>query len=78
MQYQSDTEWLQEQNRRKEYLKKACDSKDLNVTRQFNEKIYLDNFIVDERHKLLYCYIPKVKTNDIVYDYNRVSKNGRT
>ena len=78
MQYPSDNEWLQEQTRRKEYLKKACYSKDLIVTRKFNEKIKLKNFIVDERHKLLYCYIPKVKTNDIVYDYNRVSKNGRT
>ena len=52
---------MEEQIHRKEHLTNACSSEDLNVTREFNEQISFTNFLVDTKHKLLYCYIPKVR-----------------
>ena len=55
-----DDKWLMEQERRKEHLLAQCSSGELKVKTKFHENILLDNIIVDVKHKLLYCYVPKV------------------
>lgn len=64
--------WQEEQYLRKADLKAECENLELNVTRSFHKHIVLDNFIIDKRHKLLYCFTPKVnrkiiKTKQVVW-----------
>lgn len=50
--------WL-EQISRQEQLMIGCDNLNIKSKRKVN-KSELDHIIVDRKHKLLYCYVPKV------------------
>ncbi|XP_015911439.1 carbohydrate sulfotransferase 11 [Parasteatoda tepidariorum] len=68
MQGNFNTEWRDqkfydtenEQNRRKLLIDKTCQFLKINQTLEDIPSSYLDHFIVDDTHKLIYCFVPKV------------------
>lgn len=49
-----------EQKRRKKLIEKTCNFLKINRTVDDIPVSYLDHFIVDDTHKLIYCFVPKV------------------
>ncbi|GFQ76290.1 carbohydrate sulfotransferase 11 [Trichonephila clavata] len=49
-----------EQKRRKRLINKTCQFLKINQTIDDILPSYLDHFIVDDTHKLIYCFVPKV------------------
>ncbi|GIY59361.1 carbohydrate sulfotransferase 11 [Caerostris darwini] len=49
-----------EQKRRKQLIDKTCQFLKINQTIEDISPSYLDHFIVDDTHKLIYCFVPKV------------------
>lgn len=50
----------QEQIRRKTHINKLCNQLGYNVSINNISTVLLDHLIVDDDHKLIYCYVPKV------------------
>lgn len=51
-----------EQTQRKKLAKEVCtlSQKKPNLDSVIKDRVLLDHIIVDEEHRLLYCYVPKV------------------
>lgn len=51
-----------EQTQRKKLAKEVCtlSQKNQNLDAVIKDRVLLDHIIVDEKHRLLYCYVPKV------------------
>lgn len=51
-----------EQSERKKLAKEVCklSQKNPNLDSVIKDRVLLDHIIVDDEHRLLYCYVPKV------------------